>query len=869
MDRQEADHAGNAENESDEIEQDAQLPGSARKVLRGLFSHILIGPGEKELGDLASVHVVYLLFVFSFLVTTGLLYSPPIRYKIEGEMNGCSGNTGGRLNADCQRLASSENITLRLGFTLSITFIALSFLGLRSSSDGLRSRIHQGFWIAKFLFFLVLLATSLCISPGGFDFFWNIVSFIGTILFQIIQTVFILDIATSASDVFEAKTNENVPKFWCLAWLLCVWLIYLVAFVLTVVLYSALMDSCGLSVVLVTAVVTLCALITVLSGVQGTGFIHSGLASLFVLCLTLDTLEHQHVCREVKTTGMLQDKQVIEVIKYFEIISGYLIITFAGLRSYNTRHYHYGSSMVCCQLEAQVSGLEIVEAEKISSSEHVIHPRFSSSLFCAMLGLFSLFTTSKFTALKTSESEEQAMNSTTVFILRSLMILTILMMLIWSQISPMLFPSENPFDVLVLNRTFCKFLQTTSRRLLIDGCALCNGPTASRSIFTLLFVLGLSFACLLYAPAVRRSLVANPYFCTTISPLGSCLSTDPAYTAVYRICFAMAAFYLLFALILACVENMRDPRVDLQYKFWPVKFCLFFSMLFCSFFLPKEFSQVWIYVALVGTFLFTILQLVLLIYCTKSTSAKLEEKVETSNSALWSSLLAISTLVLFLVCLGAVITFYVFFTRLPLCSTNTIFISLNLVLAIVASVTSVHPKIYDAGLFQCFIIVLFSLYLTWSGLSHNPDERCNPVAGYIAEVDMRPNLNIQAALDLVFTVTTVVYFSNKAPAITEHLRDLCENIRPRRFCAQSVSSLESQSCTNNTDCLVYNFSLFHFVYFLASLHATMILTNWFIPTQRSHFKLSVNWAAMCVKMTASSLSLVIYVWSIAAQLVTT
>ena len=83
------------------------------------------------------------------------------------------------------------------------------------------------------------------------------------------------------------------------------------------------------------------------------------------------------------------------------------------------------------------------------------------------------------------------------------------------------------------------------------------------------------------------------------------------------------------------------------------------------------------------------------------------------------------------------------------------------------------------------------------------------------------------------------------------------------------ASMESQLSADDTDCPVYNFSLFHFVYFLASLHATMILTNWYIPSQGSRFKLSVNWAAMCVKMTAGSLSLVIYVWSIVAQLITT
>ena len=93
----------------------------------------------------------------------------------------------------------------------------------------------------------------------------------------------------------------------------------------------------------------------------------------------------------------------------------------------------------------------------------------------------------------------------------------------------------------------------------------------SRYIFTLLFLLGLSFACLLYAPVVRRSLSANPYFCATAGSLGNCLSTDPAYMAVYRVCFAMATFYLLFAAILVCVESARPAQDEMKSFLTPLK----------------------------------------------------------------------------------------------------------------------------------------------------------------------------------------------------------------------------------------------------------------------------------------------------------
>ena len=685
----------------------------------------------------------------------------------------------------------------------------------------------------------------------------------------------ILDFATSASDAFVMRITEERSRLWYLAWLVCVWFVYFAAFVLTAVLCTMFVDGCGANGVLVTGVVIFCALValvTVQFGEHRTGLLHSGFVALYVLVLTLVTLGRDRgVCRKANTTDD-PGAELAVVVDFFQIILGFLSVAYAGLRGWNTRHFCYGNSVIAARQRNEQAGMETLEqeGENSKSQETTDNPRISPSLFYFLLGTFSFSMTSTLTESRTSENADPVINATTTFYLRSLTILIIAVMVIWSQIYPLSFPTENTFDFFALHRTFCRFVLGKARRLLVDGCAYCNGPTMSRYIFTLLFLLGLSFACLLYAPVVRRSLSANPYFCATAGSLGNCLSTDPAYMAVYRVCFAMATFYLLFAAILVCVESARDPRVDLQYKAWPLKFGLFFSLLFCSFFLPKEFSRVWIYATLVGTFLFTVLQLTLLIHWTKHTSKKLEEKVEETASSFWPAFVSIATMLLFLLCLVAVVIFYVFFTGLPFCLTNRIFISLNVVLAIVASVTSVHPKVYDAGLFQCSIIVVFSVYLTWSGLSHNPEERCNPVAGYVAVEDMRPNLNIQAAVDLFFTVVTVVYFSAKVPDLTASLRELDEKIRQRqKLSTQTHASMESQLSADDTDCPVYNFSLFHFVYFLASLHATMILTNWYIPSQGSRFKLSVNWAAMCVKMTAGSLSLVIYVWSIVAQLITT
>ena len=849
--------------------------GNSTRSIKQLFqgflkSYHFIPSGENVFTNLVCFNTVYLLFVFWIVLITSLLYTSPVRDKIEEELNTCMKNPGGRWKLECESYHSVESITNRTGFTLATSFIILALFSTYSE------RIHQEFWLTKFLLILIFLPICFLIPTGRFDFVWSIICFIGGLVFHFIEVVLILDFATNASDIFVKKITEERSRLWYLVWLLLNWTIYVTAIGITMILFVFYQDGCGLNYVLVTAVLVLCALWTLLVvylSENRTGFLHSGLSTLYMLLLTLVTLSHEGFCQSnISTTKLKSGTELSsKILNHFEIVLGFLLVTYAVLRNYNEKYYHTSGLTVSRHFVARRKD-ESIEAVRSCSEDEVKDDLvFNAFAFFAMFAAFSLFATSKLTSLRAAKCSEPIIEDLTRFYIRSFTILLILILMIWSVLFPVVYPTENPFDLSALGRTFLKYQLKLCRRLLIDGCGCCNGPIVSRCIFSLLYILGVSFSCLLYIPEIRHSLSKSTYFCPTISTHGVCLSTDPAYMAVYRVCIAMATFYLLFALILVCVDDVRDPRVDLQYKAWPVKICLFCSLLLASFLLPNEFSRIWIYTALIGTFLFTLLQLMLLIYWSKTTAIILKEKVENSKSKTWSILLIFLIIFMIVLFLAAIITFYVFFSKYSRCLTNTVLITLNLVLVIITSLLSVHPKMYNVGLFQCYIIVTFSIYLTWSGLSHNPDENCNPVAGYIAEVDMRPNLNIQAGLDILLTFLTVIYYTSKAPSISESLRNATEIFRSvygtcvQRPSAISVAEVESQRKAHFP---MYNFSLFHGVYFLASLHSTVILTNWFIPTSASRFKLSVNWAAMCVKMTCSNFSLLIYFCIISTQIFT-
>ena len=65
--------------------------------------------------------------------------------------------------------------------------------------------------------------------------------------------------------------------------------------------------------------------------------------------------------------------------------------------------------------------------------------------------------------------------------------------------------------------------------------------------------------------------------------------------------------------------------------------------------------------------------------------------------------------------------------------------------------------------------------------------------------------------------------------------------------------------------VVYNYSVFHFVMFLASLHIMMTLTNWYSPSEGPDLmRLSRSWPAVWVKLASSSGCLWLYIWTLIA-----
>jgi hypothetical protein len=65
------------------------------------------------------------------------------------------------------------------------------------------------------------------------------------------------------------------------------------------------------------------------------------------------------------------------------------------------------------------------------------------------------------------------------------------------------------------------------------------------------------------------------------------------------------------------------------------------------------------------------------------------------------------------------------------------------------------------------------------------------------------------------------------------------------------------------DSVTYNYSLFHFMFVLATLYAMMTLTNWYQPA-KDFSTYNNNLASLWVKITSSWICIILYIWTCVA-----
>lgn len=383
-------------------------------------------------------------------------------------------------------------------------------------------------------------------------------------------------------------------------------------------------------------------------------------------------------------------------------------------------------------------------------------------------------------------------------------------------------------------------------------------------------------ACIMLSPALKSELHKIP-FCKDI---GTCDDDHIGYLAVYRICFALTLFFLLFSVLMIGVKSSRDPRGGIQNGFWAIKYLLLIGGMVGAFFIPEAhtFGSVWMYFGLIGGFLFILIQLILIIDFAHSWAESWVGKYEETESKGWYAALIGFTFLHYSLAIAAAVLFYMYYTTEAACSIPKFIISINLILCVVVSALSIMPKVQEAqprsGLLQSSVVTLYTMYLTWSALNNSLD--CKP--DFLKSNG--EHFDAQSIVGLVIWFACVLYSSvrtstnSQVGKITMSDKILIKDDSPDGAAKLvneggskgDVEQGDKQVWDNEEEGVSYSWSFFHLMFALASLYVMMTLTNWYQPDSKSGGG-TQNEASLWVKAVSSWLCLLLYIWSLIAPVI--
>lgn len=361
------------------------------------------------------------------------------------------------------------------------------------------------------------------------------------------------------------------------------------------------------------------------------------------------------------------------------------------------------------------------------------------------------------------------------------------------------------------------------------------------------------------------------------------------YFAVYRICFALAAFFFALMTMMVFVRSSRDPRASIQNGFWFFKFLAFVGILVGAFYIPQQgsFETVWMYFGIIGGFLFILIQLILIIDFVHSWNESWVEKFEEGDRAFYYGLL-IFTGFFFCAALTIAVLGYVYYASHHGCGLHIFFITFNLLLCVIATVVSVLPKVQEfnptSGILQSSFVSVYVMYLTWSAMSNNSDRNCNPSLLDIVKgnglTPLNPSngtslppssphsLGAPSIVSLILWFLVILYSTFTSASKGSKLMNVGSSREKTSLNDAGPDDDGGESdrqrvWDDEREQVAYSYSGCHFVFLLASLYVMMTLTNWYKPTSDLD-NFTANEPSMWVKITSSWLCVAIYVWTCVA-----
>jgi len=282
-------------------------------------------------------------------------------------------------------------------------------------------------------------------------------------------------------------------------------------------------------------------------------------------------------------------------------------------------------------------------------------------------------------------------------------------------------------------------------------------------------------------------------------------------------------------------------RTQVQDGFWIVKIAALIAVLVISFFLPQPFLVAYGYVAMGGSAIFILMQIVLLVEFAYSWNESWVEKE-------WYKQVVASAIVIYLASLVTIILMYVWFGSTD-CALNIFFITVTLLTSVVYTVLSLTDKVERGALLTSAVVTGVCTYYCLSAIMSGTTGECNKFSSGSSPRTWLLVIGVIIALLSVFRNTI-------SAASYKGFFDL--SAKPDQE-EQYLLDDHAETC--------YNFSYFHFVFACGSMYFAMLLVDWNLTAMEVvKMQLDIGVASMWIKIVSQWVTILLYVWSLIGPL---
>lgn len=356
---------------------------------------------------------------------------------------------------------------------------------------------------------------------------------------------------------------------------------------------------------------------------------------------------------------------------------------------------------------------------------------------------------------------------------------------------------------------------------------------------------------------------------------------------LYRLYIGMFVFFMVVATVNCQMSLFSNYATVIENGLWFLKWNLFCFLVMISLLIPEgELCNTIMHAGWFAAVIVKVMEVVLVIDFAKHINVFIVEKIEYSqqNSQLLYLLLTLMTAFLYTLSVGFAVYFCVTYSSQNSCQFHSMFLVLILILCVIASLLSAHPKITDAGLLQAGIVTLYVIYLAWSALMHSPDLNCsrsNTQANKEEKGSYVFTVKPTMLVELVLIFSLLFYGIYRINDVDQFLMSL--NLRN---CCNPCEEEEDEAVQLNEHALLSSSYLSYYMCMLVViLYILMVLSDYYTPegilgTDRSiletpdgivdmneYTKQFSQLMAMSIQMTSSILMILLYMWSIVAPLI--